>query len=478
MAKIKLITNINTAFFGFDDSRKILINNSLTQSTNKEKAVNDACNNIPTPLFLNNSNKYALINITDYAQYKRDNRKNDDNDSLIFKVDSLKDGNDTKYTISTGLYCGVINFEDNKQLEIRTGYSDTFFKRMLNFCCGIYADETTSQKSSESESIYSLLIQYMFLISLRKVIAKTIPKRYVYLKERGYNIRGNIDIEKFINYDLFASDKMVSYKYSKRLEIQPIIDVLHQALKCCKIANKDTVLPRLTEFKSRLNELCSDIKPSKQVINAALNDKCLTNSLYADYKKPLEYAKILINSNDLNSGDKKNISCLSGFLVDASFLWEMYLYNLMCLNLPDWTIKTQSIISFYNDTFYPKNNYPDFVLTNRSDGRIFVLDAKFKRMNYTGTDVDNRDMQQIHSYSYYFSLTENEKFAGAALIYPSKSAPSNEKPYKDSMFGIKSSKYKFGILSLKDPSKNETMLQTESEFIKELQDFLEPLQQG
>lgn len=476
MAKVeKLGTFINTVFFSLTESSEILISNSTFKGNanydQKSDAINDAGKKITdgkmSSASLQDEKRYFHIAFSDYYAFKRGEQ-----DQLIYKIENINGS----YSISTGLYCGVINFGSKlPQLEIKTGYSDVFFKRILNFCCGIYADTNTSKTACESESIYSLLIQYLFLASLRKVAAKAIPKKYVYLHGRGYDIQGNVDIEEYINHDLLSSDKMITYRYPFRLEIQSVVDVLYVALKSCYINKKASILPNMHEFEHHLAELYSGIKPSKKTVSAALKDKCLNNSLYSDYKKPLEYAKILLDNNDLNSGVSKDMSGISGFLVDASFLWEMYLYNLMRLNLQDWNIDAQCEISFYNNAFYSKKNYPDFVLRNKQTGKIFILDAKFKRMKFDNLDVDNDDIRQLHSYSYYFSLTEGEKFSGAALIYPSKMFRPNDKNNIDDIFGIETAGCKFGVFEVKDPSAGESMAENEAVFLKELSSFLENL---
>ncbi len=468
----KLITHINTIFYDWADSQEILVNNSIFKDPiSKEKridAINDVCNKISkknlNSASLQDDKRYFHIAFADYFEYKRNEQ-----DKLIFEIDN-KNGN---YFISTGLYCGVINFGDKlPQIEIRTGYSDLLLKRMLNYCCGIYADTNTEKSSSENESIYSLLIQYLFLVSLRNVANKSIPRRYVYLKERGYDIKGNIDINEYVNNDIIAFDKKITYQHIKRLEIQSIIDVLHAAMNCCKITFKNDCLPKIGRFKNYLNELYSGQRPSRKVIDNAINDKCLKNSLYLDFKRPIEYAKILLSNNELNSGNDKKTPGLSGFLVDASFLWEMYLCNLMRLKLTDWDVDCQSEISFYEGTFYKTKNYPDFVLRHKKTRAVYILDAKFKRMTYQKIDIDNHDLQQLHSYSYFFHLKNGERFKGSGLIYPAKIDQPSELNNKDKIFGLKQTDVQFGIFSLKDPAKGETITDNENNFIKALKEFL------
>jgi 5-methylcytosine-specific restriction endonuclease McrBC regulatory subunit McrC len=313
----------------------------------------------------------------------------------------------------------------------------------------------------------------MFLSSLKKVANTSLPKKYVERKERGYNIRGNIDIEAFVNRDLLMFDQKITYTYSERIEIQSIIDVLYTALKSCQINGQNDILPSIQNLKAYICEHYSGIRPSQHVINNIDKDRSLFNSLYAGFKRPLELAKIIIKHDDLNPGETQKVDRPSGFLVDASFLWEMYVYNLMTIHLPEWNIEAQSVISFYDSTFFSKKNYPDFVLTNRKTGKIFVLDAKFKRMKYENIDVDNEDIRQLHSYSYYYSLRENEKFGGAALIYPSKMFRPNKVKHTDFLFGEENSNARFGVFSIKDPSIDESIVDNEERFIAELKAFLE-----
>ncbi len=487
----KLVTTTNTCFYGFSESRQKLIEKTRQQRNNEAgkkandayskelaiKAINSNCGEIAkTNSFatLQNSEKYFHIALSDYSRLKRTEQE----DKLIYRIENFNG----EYTIATGLYCGIVNLGSGlPQIEIQTGYSERLTKRMLNFCCGIYVDIENSE-SEANESLYSLLIQYLFLMSLRKVASKTIPKKYVYPQDRGYNINGNIDIDAYISSDLLSYDKKVTFRYPKQLEIQSIVDVLYAAIKQCRISRNDA-LPNLMNFESYLKGLSSGKRPSQKMISGIQKEKCLTNSLYSDFKTPLRYAQILLRHDDLDSGTDKSVSSVSGFLVDSSFLWEMYLYNLMTIYLPDWSIDAQCEIAFYSDTFFPKKNYPDFVARNRNTGDIYILDAKFKRMTFDNNDVDNEDIRQLHAYSYYFHLSEGEKFKGAALIYPTTSDRPESKNNTVSMFGLSNPTEKFGVLTLQDPgdsgakndlqnkSEEETLSRNEVKFIQELKEF-------
>lgn len=449
MKKKKISTEINTLFFDFEKSRECI----------KTKDIDNNCEKlykIDNVLSLNNNENINLL----FCDKERINRKMQD--EFVYRIDKKDD----KYTISTGIYCGVLNFgKDLPQIEIKTGYSDILFKRMLNFSCGIFVDNFNQKGVEEDESIYSLLVQYLYLISLKKIANRLMPQRYVYIKKRGYAINGNIDINEYVNNDIISFDKKITYQFVERRYIQKIIDVLYSAMKCCQSSE----LQKLNSLTNFLSENYSGMKPLKRDIREIQNERILNNGLYCEFKKPLMYAKILLENNEINNGNNEKLG-ISGFLVDSSFLWEMYLYNLMKIHLKDWTVEYQNEISLYDNCFFNKKNYPDFVLINKNSGYVYILDAKFKKMNFDRTDVDNSDLQQIHSYSYYYHLKYNDKFKGAALIYPTKKDKC--KNSTDKMYGLTFAKSSFAILTLKDVEKDEKITDTESNFIKDLENFL------
>lgn len=172
----ELITITNTCFYSFEASRNILIKNTvceINQREQKEIFIDDILKKIykeKSTISLDGT-KYTLIKFKDYSKFKRISSDNEKQN--IFLSIEKKNG---KYNLSTNNYCGSISINDNVLLTITCNISDLFFKRILNFCCGIYADLTKESDSKENHGIYSLIVQYMYLISLRKVIHKTFPK--------------------------------------------------------------------------------------------------------------------------------------------------------------------------------------------------------------------------------------------------------------------------------------------------------------
>ena len=428
--------------------------------------------------------RYELICFSDYKKLKRKLDSKEKN-KLIYSVDY--DPINNHYYIYTGPYCGIIYFNTGKEthsLEIETGYSNELFWRMLNSLCGIYTDTKTSKNSKKAaKSNYALIGQYLYLVSLRKVMGQMIPRQYVYPRERDYSIKGNIDVNAYVNHDLTVFDKKITYTYPQRVEIRNIMDVLYTALKRCKIADKDNILPNLVNFETFLRENSSGRPPSNHTVANILDERCLRNGLYSGYKEPLTLAQILLQNQNTSPGHSSDKAGISGYIIDSSFLWEMYLYNLMTKQggLPDWKVEDQSTIYIYKDKnkdrsthrFYGKENYPDFVVINRSNNNTFVLDAKFKQMTFVESDVDNKDVQQVHSYSYYFHLKEKERFKGTALIYPTKTdRPDGERYSASPMYGLDlpDDAPEFTILTFKDYP--DDLLQSEKDFVRSLREFL------
>ncbi len=492
---------------GCDKDGNVVEGRQIVDPASKDlivKSINNACKSITKQTLKtnelgaeidedNDDNQFVLVSFPGYRRNKENDKK-----SIVYSVERF--GQD-EYYIETGLFCGQVILGDKlPPLEIRTEYSDTLVKRMIDRCCGIYVDTTPSDSEFFEDNFYSKIVQYMYLLSLRKVISVLVPQKYVYLKDRGYNIKGNIDINAYVNRDIISKDKKVSYIYPERREIQSIIDVMYAALKTCRITQESS-LPRLKGYKDYLESIYSGNYPSRSLIKNIDKSKILKTGLYSAFKRPIELAKMLLENNEFSTGGMSDNQGISALLMDSSYLWETYLESIMRDKLGEWNIDAQHTIHYYKNTFYPKENRPDFVLTNSKSGEIFILDAKFKHMAFRGVDVDNSDIQQLHCYSYYYYLTHGSNFRGAALMYPTREDQSVEQKRQGNdkffakMFGTDYAEYMkmsdqiFGVLTLKDADKceenddyevacseleeSEKLNFNEDAFISRLESFLE-----
>ena len=491
--KIKLSTVVNTArYHNFNRSREELEkNSSLDEKKDLGNTINRACKKIEEK-----NEKYSKAYITDKERFqeiifsdeydqlvrKRERERSDGDDTvgLIYRVVKL---GKTDYTIETGRYIGSFPLSDDgsiNKLVITTGYSNALLSRMLNACLGVYSDASLCENAQESDNIYSMLLHLMFLVSLKKVASISLPQKYISRTERGYGVRGNVDINAYINYDIPVADRKITSRFQERSDVQSIIDVLNAAMKKCRVTDKGAVLPSAAVLEAYLRENASDKPVSQSIVNGILKEKCLTNSLYAGYKIPLKFAQMILGNGETNNNDENDNS--SQYLIDSALLWEMYLYKLMQDNLTEWVIKPQETISIYSDTFFSGNYYPDFVLVKKGEeetGPIYIIDAKFKKMAYDRRDIDREDIQQVHFYSYYYKLKYGRRYEGTVLIYPTRKEPSKDTVCVAPMYGIDSVYERFGVFAIKDvdpkadaKQTNISLEENEKSFIKELTAFL------
>ena len=379
-----------------------------------------------------NQDKFVLI---DFSCNKKQYFKRDDEQQLVFQLAKTIDDN---YYVKTGLYAGVITISGITFCIMPKNIA--LFKRMLNFANNIYVDKTEKNSEKSQEPSEFPLFEYLFLTSLKKASVLGFPQEYSKVEYHDIRIHGNVDVNSYIKKDIPFIGKLSS-KRNERHYVQSIVDVLSAALSVCH-SDIQKMFPNLSFISSELKAAASGRRPTLETIQKAKNHRSLQNPLFAPFRRTLDYAELILRKQNLISSDEeKSSNKISGYLLDVASLWELYLENLLRNNFQSegWTISAQEELSLYEDTFFARPNYPDLVMRHK-DGRLVVLDAKFKKMNfvqdhYGNCDVDRTDLFQIQSYAgYYREKGENIILCG--LIYPLSKDPS-----KDS---IKNKTYLYG----------------------------------
>lgn len=180
---------------------------------------------------------------------------------------------------------------------------------------------------------------------------------------------------------------------------------------------------KVKKFEQELKPLATCKTVANSDIQKAQKCPAIQNPLFAQYKKVLKYAEIILKRNGLRYDSKSSNSEIRGFLVDVSELWEIYLEKILQDNFPDWNVNGQYEMPVYKgSTFFGRDFYPDLVL--EKDDQYAVFDAKFKAMNGIRSDVDRNDLHQIHMYAGHFAKMGN--LIAAGLLYPCSKTP-NEK---------------------------------------------------
>ena len=347
--------------------------------------------------------------------------KNEDDLIISIKKNIDNDGKEN-YLAQTGNYVGKFVWQ-GLEIDIKSRFSNTFLERMLNFANDIFLDDVsiTGNKVDKDFDISKYIIYYMFVQNLEKAFLLGLPKSYRSVEHHEMKLKGKIDINKFIKYDIPFAGKISSVSREQK-EIQEIIDVLYKAVKIIDKKNK-AFLKNISHIKTHLKQYKSNNYVSNETINKALKSKALQNPIFAPYKKVLEYARFIINGNNIeekNDGKQETY----GFIINVAELFEIYVTKLLQKEFTDWSVESPKIELY--DTpkmFYQRKIIPDIVMIKDND--VLVFDTKYKKMQMrdryyqNGGDVDRNDFFQINTYmSYYQNHKDKYNVKIGGLLYP------------------------------------------------------------
>jgi len=377
--------------------------------------------NITLGQYLQKSNDTFICSFTDEEVLKNNNE-------LIISIFNAydPDSQNEYLSVETGNYLGKFEwtYSKNKQLEIniKSRFSDVFLKRMLNFANDVFLDDVSvfdAKEDNKNDLDYSkFIIYYMFIQKLEKSFLLGLPKAYRNIYHHEMNLKGKVDINRFIKHDIPFKGKISSVSREQK-EIQEVIDVLYKAIKI--IDKNDFSTKNISHIKTHLNHKRSNNYVSNETIMKAINSKALQNPIYRPYKKVLEYAKFIIDASNLEEQKNGNEKTF-GFLVNVAELFEIYLTKLLQHRMPDWEVIHEPKLHAYDKPlFYNRHMYPDIVM--KKDNKVMVFDAKYKRMKFRSKnsngagDLDRSDFFQINTYMTYYDKQGYKVLAGG-LLYP------------------------------------------------------------
>ena len=374
-----------------------------------------------------------------------------------------------QYYLNTGLYIGFLNV-DGVRLEINTGYPDCFLKRMLNVANNIFFDSSSQENVNvnQTENMLSVILEYLFLSSFKTAFSMGLPSQYKHFKEKGLDIKGNIDIKKYLSEDMLMGYQ-VSYSYNQRIFTQDIIDVLYLAMKSLDVSKEkcSLIVGDYARYYRQLRQLYSGRVVSRSTIRKIEKNKSLNNPMYSKYKRVLKYARYILEFKSLIYDDDSEKSGSPGFLLDISELWEIYLAKIISNRFKDYSVSSQTELQTYGNTFFRRPNFPDIVL--ESDNSIAVLDAKFKRMNFRNSDVDRSDLHQIHAYAGFYNTEAKKPVKLCSLIYPATDDEIVKSiQIDDNLYGIPYATTRFSIGYIKVGNTYQEMIENENAFLERL----------
>ena len=398
-------------------------------------------------------------------------------DDLIISI--KKDGEN--YLAQTGNYVGKFVWQ-GLEIDIKSRFSNTFLERMLNFANDIFLDDVsiTGHQVKENFDISKYIIYYMFIQNLEKAFLLGLPKAYRSIEHHEMKLKGKIDINKFIKYDIPFQGKISSASREQK-EIQEIIDVLYKAVKIIDKNNK-AFLKNISHIKTHLKQYKSNNYVSNETINRALKSKALQNPIFAPYKKVLEYARFIINGNSIKNDGKQETF---GFIINVAELFEIYITKLLQKEFSEWNIESPKI-ELYSNQFFARKIIPDIVM--KKDNDVIVFDTKYKKMlmrdrYQNGGDVDRNDFFQINTYmSYYQNHPDKYNVKIGGLLYPIEKSFKENKDicHSQTWFGNLNSKFivdGIDLSDLKEDNENKftSIVKREQKFIEGIKKLLKYL---
>lgn len=427
------------------------------------------------------------INLNDYQDKKYPNNTffsffKDEEKKAIKNEDALiisikKDGDN--YLAQTGNYVGKFVWQ-GLEIDIKSRFSNTFLERMLNFANDIFLDDVsiTGNKVDKDFDISKYIIYYMFIQNLEKAFLLGLPKAYKSIEHHEMKLKGKIDINKFIKYDIPFQGKISSVSREQK-EIQEIIDVLYKAVKIIDKNNK-AFLKNISHIKTHLKQYKSNNYVSNETINRALKSKALQNPIFAPYKKVLEYARFIINGNNIEKNDGKQETF--GFIINVAELFEIYITKLLKKEFSEWNIESPKI-ELYSNQFFARKIIPDIVM--KKDNDVIVFDTKYKKMlmrdrYQNGGDVDRNDFFQINTYmSYYQNHPDKYNVKIGGLLYPIEKSFKENKDicHSETWFGNPDTKFivdGIDLSNLEEDKENKfaPILKREQKFIQGIRNLL------
>lgn len=352
------------------------------------------------------------------------NSKNEDDVIISIK----KDGDN--YLAQSGNYVGEFIWDDGSKnglkIDIKSRFSNTFLERMLNFANDVFLDDVSvsGNNSKNDLGISKYIIYYMFVQNLEKAFLLGLPKGYRSIKHHEMKLKGKIDINSFIKYDIPFQGRVSSLSREQK-EISEIIDVLYKAVNIIYKSKKFS-LKNISHIKTHLKQHKSNKYVSNETINKALKSKALQNPIFSPYKKVLEYARFIINGDNIEQNkDGKNNTY--GFLINVAELFEIYVTKLLQNRFPNWTVKSPSIWladEFDKSYMYQRRIIPDIVMIENETNKVMVFDTKYKKMKFrsntfgSGSDIDRCDFFQINTYMNFYNNQPKYNLIAGGLLYP------------------------------------------------------------
>ena len=324
-----------------------------------------------------------------------------DKDQKIFETinQNIKTGNVIGF-----LGCG------QERLTISSHFSnannDYFLHYLLQKVLNINLTNLDVGLSSE-DKLYQLLV-YLFPKYLQAALRKGLYKEYQRFFYNDSHVKGAIDVGNHLKKNVpFMGN--ISYTTREFAYDNPLMQLIRHTIEYIK--NQKTIGSGVFDAKrenvTEIIRVTPSYKLADRVKIIRLNQtKPVHHAYFREYRKLQELCLMILSKEKHGLGPQTQR--VHGILFDVAWLWEEYVYTLLPKGFihPRNKEKTDGISVFSS---HGRKIYPDFY---HKDLKI-VLDAKYKKLEFTEKGINREDLYQLISYTYILEA----KTAG--LIFPS-----------------------------------------------------------
>ena len=285
---------------------------------------------------------------------------------------------------------------------------------------------------SPEDKLYQLLI-YLFPKYLQAALRKGLYKEYQRFFHNDSHVKGVLDVGNHLKKNLPFTGN-IAYTTREFTYDNPLMQLIRHTIEYIKIQKSFRSL--LDNNRETIAEIIR-VSPSYKLADRAkiirMNKiKPIRHAYFREYRKLQELCLMILSREKHGLGPQAQR--VHGILFDVAWLWEEYVYTLLpkCFVHPRNKDKTDGISVF---SVGKRKVYPDFYDRERK----IVLDAKYKKLEFTEKGINREDLFQLISYSY---IIKAEK---AGLIFPSMERPVNSEIGKLAGYGAQLKKWSIQI---------------------------------
>ncbi len=336
--------------------------------------------------------------------------------------------------IKTGNVIGFLGC-DQERLTISSRFSDESNDHFLHYLLQKVLNINLTSLDvglSPEDKLYQLLV-YLLPKYLQAALRKGLYKEYQRFFHNDSHVKGVLDVGNHLKKNLpFMGN--IAYTTREFTYDNPLMQLIRHTIEYIKNQKSFGVL--LDSNRENMTEI-TRVTPAYKLADRAkiirLNQtKPLRHAYFREYRKLQDLCLMILNGGVHGLGYQEQK--IHGILFDVAWLWEEYVYTLLPKGFihPRNKDKTDGISVFSGGK---RKVYPDFYDRERK----IVLDAKYKKLEFTEKGINREDLFQLISYSY---ILKAEK---AGLIFPSMEQSVNSEIGKVAGYGAQLKKWSIRI---------------------------------